>query len=583
VNPAANPVADVSLDWLASADAAAALHEVRSVGPVAWVPALGGWLVTGRDESVAVLRDADVFTVDDDRFSTAVVVGTSMLSTDGDEHARHRAPFTAPFTGTAVTRNYAARVAELANTRVADMALRGSGDLRTELAGPLAVAVIVDVLGLDPAQEAEVLGWYRSIVHGVTCVSAGAAIASATTASLTALREAIDLAAQQHGSMLWAAAQELDNDALFSNTAVLMFGAIETSEGMTANALWHLLTVPGLARRVRGDRPLVAPLIEESLRLEPAAAVVDRYATRSTTLGGAEIAAGDFVRVSLTGANRDPAFFEEPDRFDVGRSNARQHLAFVQGPHVCLGLHLARAQTAAAMEAVLDQLHELSLHDSTVAPTGLIFRKPERVMARWELPERDKRSKAVRSDPATKGDLPMSQQHIDVWKQSASAFDQRWQAVQQDQWQAQSNCDGWNVQELCDHAIGAQVAFAGPVVGAEIAQGASWPEVNAAISSALEQPGVLEGMIDHPAMGTVPKAMIFGIAATDMLIHSWDLARSIGADEQLPAEAVSACYSGLQMMPDEMRFADGRFKPGTECADDADEQTKMIAFSGRQV
>lgn len=381
-----HPTADVTLDQLASSDAASALHGIRSIGPVAWIPALGGWLVTGRKESVAVLRDADTFTVDDDRFSTAIVVGTSMLSTEGDEHARHRTPFSAPFTAAAVQRDYASLVTDLANERVAGIAPGGAADLRTELAGPLAVAVIADVLGLDSASEADVLNWYRAIVDGVNRVSEGIEIASSTVAGVEALRAAIMSAARENGTMLSAAAASLDDDALFSNTAVLMFGAIETSEGMTANALWHLLTIPGLATQVRRDRTLVASLIEESLRLEPAAAVVDRYATASTSIGEASIAQGDFVRVSLSGANRDPASFDRPDRFELGRSNARQHLAFVQGPHVCLGLHLARAQTAAAINAVLDQLLELSLIDGVPAPSGLIFRKPESLGARWKVP-----------------------------------------------------------------------------------------------------------------------------------------------------------------------------------------------------
>src|ERR671922_1160047 len=73
------------------------LARLRDVAPACWVPVLGAWLVTGYDLAVAVLRDARTFTVDDPRFSTAKVVGPSMLSLDGAAHARHRAPFNRPF------------------------------------------------------------------------------------------------------------------------------------------------------------------------------------------------------------------------------------------------------------------------------------------------------------------------------------------------------------------------------------------------------------------------------------------------------------------------------------------------------
>ncbi len=177
----------------------------------------------------------------------------------------------------------------------------------------------------------------------------------------------------------------------------------------------------------------------------------------------------------------------------------------------------------------------------------------------------------------------MSQQHIDLWKQAADAFDQRYQAVGEAQWEAATPCDEWNVRALVDHAVGTQVGFAAPVVGAELAEGADWPSARDAISAALAAEGALDGTVDHPAFGEVPKSMILGIGTSDLLLHAWDLARAIGADETLPAEAVTACHMGLQQFPTEMMRQPGFFGAEVECADDADAQTKMLSFAGRQV
>jgi cytochrome P450 len=134
---------------------------------------------------------------------------------------------------------------------------------------------------------------------------------------------------------------------------------------------------------VLADHSLIPNAIEESLRLEPAAAVVDRYATRDVTLGSAAVKRGDFVSVSLAGANRDPEVFSDPDRYDVQRTNARRHLAFASGPHICLGMHLARLEAVSALTALLTRLPDLRLEPASPPPYGLVFRKPSAVNVTW--------------------------------------------------------------------------------------------------------------------------------------------------------------------------------------------------------
>lgn len=388
------------------ADPHALLAQLRADGPVTWVPALGSWLVTGWETAVAVLRDPDTFTVDDPRFSTAQVIGSSMLSLDGDEHSRHRRPFAAPFRPRQVRQRFGEFVEATTDRLLDTIADEGSAELRTALAGPLATAVVAESLGLDGGDDevvASLLSWYRAIVESVSGVAAGRDVtdegAQAFTALDMAVRTHLDgggapVAGDAPPSLLVeaAASAELADDEVVSNSAVLMFGGIETTEGMILNAAWHLLTNPDQLARVRSEPTLVARVVEESLRLEPAAAVVDRYATRDVELSGARIAAGDMVTVSLAGANRDPAVFDRPDRFDVDRPNLNRHLAFAQGPHVCVGMDLARLETDAAIRGLITRFPGLRLDDSpdgmdtTTArsePRGLVFRKPPHLHVTW--------------------------------------------------------------------------------------------------------------------------------------------------------------------------------------------------------
>jgi cytochrome P450 len=360
-----------------------ALARLRELEPVSWVPVLDGWVVSSRDLCIEVMRDAERFTVDDPRFSTAQVVGPSMLSLDGDEHRRHRDPFAAAFRRPEVMARFSGRVEAEARGLVAGLAPSGRAEVRRDLAGPLAVRVVAAALELIDVEPNVVLGWYDEIVAAVDRVSAGGEIGPNAPEAFAALDRHVGATIDRGSGVLAAATATLRPAEVVSNAAVMMFGGIETSEGMTTSLFWHVLSTPGALDAVLADRSLIANAVEESLRLEPAAARVDRYATVDVELGGATVRQGDLVIISLTGANRDPATFTDPDTFDIRRENARSHLTFAQGPHACVGLHLARLETQAALEAALDGWPGIRLGDGATSPTGVVFRKPRSLPVTW--------------------------------------------------------------------------------------------------------------------------------------------------------------------------------------------------------
>jgi cytochrome P450 len=363
-----------------------ALARLRAHEPVAWVAALETWLVTRFDLAVQVMRDPRTFTVDDPRFTTAKVVGPSMLSLDGPQHTRHRDPFTRAFRAEQVHARLADFTQRTAVTLVSAIRPQGCAELRRSVAGPLAVRVMSEVLGLGQTDPATVLSWYDDIVSAVTGQGTSAAGATAFGKLSASLEIVIRDAANSNSPLADAVRTgKLRSGEAVSNAAVLLFGGIDTTEGMITNAALHLLSHPGQLALVRAQPVLLPAAIEESLRLEPAAAVVDRYATRDVEIGGSLIRRGDPVTVSITAANRDPEVFPDPDQFDIRRDNAGRHLAFAHGPHFCLGAHLARLEAHIALATLLDRLPGLRLDPQRpVAAGGLVFRKPSALHVRWD-------------------------------------------------------------------------------------------------------------------------------------------------------------------------------------------------------
>ncbi|HDH02667.1 MAG TPA: cytochrome P450 [Actinobacteria bacterium] len=367
------------------ADLDANLHEIlaglRQDEPVTWVPGLNGWLVTRRDLVVRVLEDSIGFTVVDPRFAVMQVMGSNMLGADGGEHARHRGPFEPEFGMSAVRNRLAETVERTAGELTERLKPRGEAEVRRDLAAPLAVQVVRDALGLDVDVD-QLLGWYDDIVVAMTRASDGSVEEDSRPEAMDHIGSAVRSVAGGRSALLTAAADELEIEAVVSNAAVVMFGGIETSETMTASAFAHILTYQD-PESIAAQPDILVRAIDESLRLEPPVVQIDRFATADTEIGGVRISEGDFVMASVAGANRDPAFYSEPERFDPYRPNARAHLAFAKGPHTCIGMHLARVETRAALMAAFDAYPNLALAGQ-VTWSGSVFRKPNEVLVSWD-------------------------------------------------------------------------------------------------------------------------------------------------------------------------------------------------------
>jgi len=368
-----------------------ALDQLREAEPISWVPALGGWLVTGYAEARQLLSPRCGTTVEAEENLVRHSLGRMMLTSDGADHDRQRAPFDGPFRMREVGELFADAIAAEADALLDELVPQGACELGASFAAPFAVRMTGRVLGLSLVDVPRIDGFYSAFAGAMVYDGnpEPQRLADAAREELNAILHG-DLGRCRHAPDASVTSQVandpgagVSDDEAVAQLRVIMFGGIETIQSGIMNTVLLLLRDPPALAAVRADRDLLPNAIEESLRLIPPVAFVERWTSTPTTIGDVDLGVGEFVGASVLAANRDPALFADPLGYDIRRTNARRHLAFSFGEHFCLGAHLARLELAIALGRILDRLPALRLL-ACEEPAGFAFRRPGALEVAWD-------------------------------------------------------------------------------------------------------------------------------------------------------------------------------------------------------
>jgi cytochrome P450 len=350
--------------------------EVRA-GPVGDL----GVTVLGYDECQTVLTHPDTFSSSIYEQIMGPVMGRTLLELEGAQHRASRA-LVSPSFRTALLERWRGELVEVVVHELIDrFAPRGRAELSREFTFAFPVQVIARIMGL-PRQD--YLRFQRLSIELLNVVydwDRGLAASVSLKAYLTEIL-AERRRSPQDDLISTLAESEIDgarltDDEIFAFLLLILPAGVETTYRASGNLLVALLTEPALLDQLRADRSMLRGAFEEALRWEPPITTVVRRAVRDCELGGIAIPAGTHVSVSVAAANRDPTRYPHPDRFDPTRKNIA-HLTFGGGPHLCLGMHLARMEAVVAVNALLDRLPDLRLDRNAPTPhvVGVAFRSP---------------------------------------------------------------------------------------------------------------------------------------------------------------------------------------------------------------
>ncbi|MEY2434842.1 MAG: hypothetical protein QOC92_4567 [Acidimicrobiaceae bacterium] len=345
------------------------------------------------DDCARVLRDGDTFSSRIYEGIMGPVMGHTILEMDDPEHRRFRNIAGHAFRHKTLQRWETELIEPLAEEIIDGFAATGEAELAAELTYPFPVQVIARILGL-PHEDHPM---FQKLAFTLTSVVAGY---DASVRASRELAEYLTPIAQQRRadpdddliSELATAVvdgEQLTDDEIVAYLRLLLPAGSETTYYSTGTLLFALLTHPTQMNEIRADRALIGKAIEELLRWEPAIPFIPRLATKDVTIAGVDIPRGANVTACLGSANRDETRFDDPDRYDIHRPE-QQHLAFAFGPHMCLGMHLARIEMRIALNALLDRVPDIRLSPGPAgSPTadphihGLGFRKPNCLPVRF--------------------------------------------------------------------------------------------------------------------------------------------------------------------------------------------------------
>ena len=364
------------------------LRRLREEEPVYWSDAIGGWILTSYGDILASFKDTAHFS-NENRLGKAVAYLTSekradykpflehwatksLLHSDPPDHTRMR---------TLVTRELTAKVVEQMKPRIQETVdglidaaqAKGRMDVVSELASPLPISVIAQILGVPRSDRHFFRKWADAILsfQGSNKPSEEDLLrAQETIVEMRPyIRQMIEDRRRNPQEDLiskFAAAEaeggRISEPELISTCGTLFIAGQETTISLISNTIYTLLTHPDQLELLRRNPDLLASTIEESLRYESPIPRQPRVMKGDAELRGKKLKKGEMVFQMLNAGNRDPALFPNPDKFDIRRENNR-HIAFGYGIHFCVGAVLARAEAFIAVGTAIKRLPGLRLVD----------------------------------------------------------------------------------------------------------------------------------------------------------------------------------------------------------------------------
>ncbi|MGW4794747.1 cytochrome P450 [Nonomuraea sp. NPDC004297] len=370
-----------------------AYDELRRQAPVSYYEPTNQWLIARHADVNALLRDrrlgrSYLHVATHEEFGRPAepefqepfwrVIRAGMLDVEPPVHTRLRRLVSRAFTPRMVE-SLRPRVRAIAEGLVDAYVARGGGDLIAEVAEPLPVTVIAEMLGI-PDQDRHLLRPWSADICGMYELN------PAPEAQHTAVRAAEEfsgylrsLAARRRrapGEDLVSALTQIDElteDELVGTCVLLLNAGHEATVNVTGNGWWSLFRNPGELARLRADRSLLPTAIEELMRWDTPLQMFERWVLEDVEVHGVRIPRGSEVALLFGSANRDPAVFDDPDRLDVGRAD-NPHISFGAGIHFCLGAPLARIELMESFGALLDRAATLELRQEPSWKPGYVIR-----------------------------------------------------------------------------------------------------------------------------------------------------------------------------------------------------------------
>jgi cytochrome P450 len=377
---------------------------LRGRGPVWREPHKGVFMLSGIEEILQVYADHERFSavvaplgplvklpepaegesLTDviERRRGEIPLGDTLMTFDPPKHTRHRALMSKLFTPNRLKENEEF-MWTLADGLIDELADRGEVEFCAAYARPFTLLVVADLLGVPREDHKTFRGWLGG-AKGNVGDPEGRLEGDRVFANLHPYfaRYLEERRASPRDDVMSRLANSRFPDGELPEVmdavrlATILFAAgQETTARLLSAGMRFLAEQPALSEELRSDPGLIANFVEECLRLESPIKGSFRLALRDTRIGGVDIPAGSMLMAMNGAANRDPRVFDDPDRFDAARPNARRHIAFGHGEHFCPGASLARTEARISFERLLARLDDLQLVDPSAlsyAPTFVI-------------------------------------------------------------------------------------------------------------------------------------------------------------------------------------------------------------------